>query len=235
MKVDAHCHAYEFSEEELRRFTDVRIISVAEDFESSMRNLELARRYGNLVAFVGIHPWNIGELDEEEVEKVSGLAREAAGIGEVGVDRRYGVKQLKEQLRVFEEFCELAAQLNLPINLHALDSWELCFQTLTRHGVKRAVFHWYNGPSHLLSEIESQGYYISVNPAAEIQPKHMRILVEAELDITLTESDGPYLYRGMRLDPSRIDRLLNILAKVKGVDVEDVEKIVERNLDRFLG
>ncbi|MEN2975152.1 MAG: TatD family hydrolase [Candidatus Caldarchaeales archaeon] len=235
MLVDAHCHAYSFKIDELESFKEIKMIGVAEDYESSVKNIELSASFSNISPFIGAHPWNISNIMEGEVDMILNLVGSSKGIGEVGLDKRFGKRYLDMQIKVFERFCEVSSQRNLPINIHALDSWEECFKIVTKYNIKRVLFHWYTGPINLLKEIFSQGYYISINPAVMVQPKHRKILEEADLEIILTESDGPYTYRGKHLNPAMIKDLLEFIARVKEVQTEDVEKIIEKNFYRFLG
>jgi TatD DNase family protein len=235
MLVDSHCHAYSFGIDELESFKDILIVGVAEDYESSIRNLEISRAFPNIYPFVGAHPWNLQDIREEEVEKILEIARKSSGIGEVGLDRRYSKKTIEEQIKVFKLFCELASEENLPMNIHALDTWRECFNIVTSYDVKSVLFHWYTGPIDLLEEIASQGYYISINPAVTIQPKHRSILEKAEVDILITESDGPYLYHGMSLNPLKIRELMETIAKVKDLPLEYLERIIEGNFKKFIG
>ncbi|HDD56745.1 MAG TPA: hypothetical protein ENG18_01845 [Nitrososphaeria archaeon] len=101
--------------------------------------------------------------------------------------------------------------------------------------VRRALFHWYTGPIRLLKDIGEAGYYISINPAVKIQPKHRRILENAELEMIITESDGPYNYRGLKLKPTMISDLIEFISNIKDVDRISLEKIIERNFERLLG
>lgn len=235
MLIDSHCHVYGFKIDELKNFKEVKIIGVAEDYESSIKNLELSENFSNIVPFVGFHPWNIPDMRNKEIEMIIQLVKKSRGLGEIGLDKKFREKYLDSQVKVFELFCVIASQNNLPMNIHALNSWEECFKTITKYNVKRVLFHWYSGPTHLLKELYYQGYFISINPAVVIQPKHRKILEEAELEMILTESDGPYMYRGMYLNPSMIRDLLNFIAKVKGAKLEDVEKTIEENFSKFLG
>lgn len=234
MLVDSHCHVYGFRPDELEKFKDILIIGVAEDYESSIKNLEISRDFLNIYPFVGVHPWNIKGIVNQEIEKILDLVGRSRGIGEVGLDERYGKKSLEEQIVVFKMFCEVASEKNLPMNIHALDAWRESFNIVTSYNVKRVLFHWYTGPLSLLEDIASQKYYISINPAVIIQAKHKAILEKAEVDILLTESDGPYIYRGMSLDPLKIRELLQIIAAIKEIPLEYLEKVIEENLRRFL-
>ena len=236
MLVDAHCHAHAFSDAELREFSEIRIIAVSEDLESSRRTIDLSKRFNNIIPFVGIHPWDLGSISEKELKEVLEILRlsRATGIGEIGVDGRIK-RSIQRQVEVFKLFCEISAELNLPMNIHALDAWAEVFEVALKMDIKRALFHWYTGPMKLLRDIGEAGYYISINPAVKIQPKHRRVLEHAELDMIITESDGPYNYRGLRLKPTMIGDLMDFISSVKGVDKASLEKIIERNFERFLG
>ena len=236
MLVDAHCHAHAFSDGELRRFSEIRIIAVSEDLESSRRTIDLSKRFNNIIPFIGVHPWSLESISTKELEETLRLLRlgEATGIGEVGIDGRIR-RNVRRQVEVFKLFCEISAELDLPMNIHALDAWADVFEIALKMDIRRALFHWYTGPMKLLRDIGEAGYYISINPAVRIQPKHRRVLEHAELDMIITESDGPYNYRGLRLKPTMIGDLMDFISNVKGVDKASLEKIIERNFERFLG
>ena len=236
MLVDAHCHAHAFSDAELREFSEIRIIAVSEDLESGRRTIGLSKRFNNIIPFIGIHPWDLESISEKELEEVLKILRlsGAMGIGEVGVDGRIK-RSIRRQVEVFKLFCEISAELDLPVNVHALDAWDQVFEIMLKMDVRRALFHWYTGPIKLLRDIGEAGYYISINPAVRIQPKHRKVLENAELDMIITESDGPYNYRGLRLKPTMISDLMEFISNVKGVDRISLEKIIERNFERLLG
>ena len=236
MLIDAHCHAYELSENDLEKFSEIRIIAVSEDLESSLRNLEISRRFRNITPFAGIHPLNSLDFSEEELDTILDLASRklVKGFGEVGIDGRCGIA-FEKQENLFKTFCSMASELDLPINVHALDSWKAVLDTAIKLDVGRALIHWYNGPMNLLKLIRECGYYISINPAITVQPKHRMILEKAELEIILTESDGPYRYRGLFLTPGMMRDLVKMISEIKEVDVKEVEKAIQKNYERFLG
>jgi len=236
MLVDAHCHAHAFSDMELKEFSKIKIIAVSEDVESSGKTIDLSRRFDNIIPFIGIHPWNLESTSARELEEVLRSLKlgEAMGIGEVGVDGRIK-KSVQKQIEVFKLFCEVSAELGLPMNIHALGAWDEVFEVMLKMDVRRALFHWYTGPIRLLKDIGEAGYYISINPAVKIQPKHRRILENAELDMIITESDGPYNYRGLKLKPTMISDLMEFISNIKDVDRISLEKIIERNFERLLG
>ncbi len=180
MLFDAHCHC-----SELGRKYDVFVAAVSMDLRTSLATLNME---GKMLKGVGIHPWNAGN---GELEKVKELVERADFIGEVGLDYRLSKASKEVQIRYFEEFL-------IPdktVNIHALDAWEEAFNLALKHGVKRAIFHWYTGPLHLLKDIEGAGYFITVNPSVTFQEKHQRVVDASPLEIILTESDGGYVYK----------------------------------------
>ena len=226
MYVDAHVHLHE--DPSMANEVDV-IIAVSDDLESSRKTLEIAKN-----PCVGIHPWQVEESSEKELEELEGLLERAVCIGEVGLDFRY-VKDREKEKKFFERFLIWSREYDLPLNIHALDAWRDVFELLLKYDIKRAYFHWYNGPLDLVEEITSQGYFIGINAAIRIQKKHMRVLERAPMKAILTESDGPYKYRGLFLRPKEIPELVKIIGEVKGVSAETVKEEVFKNLVRWLG
>jgi len=236
MLIDAHCHAHGFSKEELRRYSSMTIVSVAEDLESSMKSLSLAEEFPNIIPFIGIHPWNVEEVSRSELEKTFQLVEkrdDIRGLGEVGLDGKIR-KTYEKQLEVFEKFCSLASEYDLPMNIHARAAWREVLEILRKYDVERAIIHWFSGPIDLLEEIALSEYFITINPAVRIQEKHRRVLEEASMEIILTESDGPYNYRGLNLRPDTIKGLVKYIAEVKSLDEEVIEENIALNFRKFI-
>ena len=222
--VDAHVHLHE--DPSMAEEADI-VVAVSDDLSSSLKTLKLPA-----IKCVGIHPWSIENSSERDLMEVGRLAPEADCLGEVGLDNRY-VKDREKMKRFFETFLTLSREYDLPLNLHALDAWREVFELLLKFDVKRAYFHWYNGPLDLIEEIAGQGYFIGINAAITIQKKHLKVLKAAPLNAILTESDGPYNYRGTTLRPREVGKLIEIISREK--NVTEVKELVFRNLVRWLG
>ncbi len=235
MIVDSHCHVHEYDEKEIQEFRGIRIVGVSLDIESSVKTLELAKKFDNIDPFAGFHPWYLHKTINrfEELRELI-MSGSFAGIGEVGVDARFARSPIKEQMRVFTQICQLSVEVNLPLNVHALGEWGNVISICNRLGVRSMLLHWYTGPVELLRVIEDSGYFISINPTVVIQQRQMRILDKASPEILLTESDGPYRYRELSLSPSEIHGLIKTIAKVKGVDEEYMVTQIYKNYLRFL-
>ncbi|BCS94323.1 TatD family hydrolase [Metallosphaera javensis (ex Sakai et al. 2022)] len=220
MLYDAHCHCSELEKE-----YDVIVAAVSMDLNTSLKTLNMR---GRILRGVGIHPWNAGN---GELERVKELVDRADFVGEVGLDYRLSKASKEVQIKYFEEFLVP----DKTVNIHALDAWEDAFNLALKHGVRRAIFHWYTGPHDLLKDIEGAGYFITINPSVTFQEKHQRIVDVAPVEIILTESDGGYVYRGKLLEPTMVRDALLFISKRKGMDEEEVERVVERNFNRAFG
>jgi Mg-dependent DNase len=239
---DVHCHLHEFKVEDLEGLFNadrgLRVIAVSDDLESSLRTLELEKTYPDrVVACVGLHPWSIGEEPLHKAEVIVRLAeREGVRcVGEVGLDARFLPRHTWDiQVRVFRTFLELSRDLGAFLNIHAPDAWRSVLGELIQGDVRKAVFHWYTGPVELVDVIGGRGYMISVNPAIKVQEKHARVAQVAPLDYMVFESDAPYSYRGLNLNPLMIREVIDLVAKLKNVDVSDLISRARWNSERLL-
>jgi TatD DNase family protein len=236
--VDSHIHLHEYGDSWAAYCGRYTMLAVSDDIQSSARTVELARRCPTVVPAVGVHPWGIGGGTD-----VVGLARELEGLiegggvrflGEVGLDRVFTPGTFSYQLRVFEAVLDLASRYGVGLSVHAAGAWREVFEMLRRYRIEVAVFHWYTGPLDLLEDIVGEGYLIGVNPALRLQRRHEEVARAVPLEALVTESDGPYEYRGLRLGPELIGELLARVAQVKGVGVEEVAEAVRRNFSRAL-
>jgi len=232
--VDAHAHLYEFEKPE--KFRTIAIIVVAEDYHTSLEALRLGEKFDNVFPSVGVHPWKLSKVNDEEVRNVCTLIsrHDVKCIGEVGLDRRYARDSFERQLEVFDTFTKLAYEYSLPMNLHCLDAWQKALDILLKNDVPRALFHWYTGPLDLLEKISSVGYFVSINPMCAIQKRHKEVAKAVDVRSVLTESDGPYVYRGVKLEPPMVESSLNIIAEVKNMSKEVIEEVVAENFKKFL-
>ena len=234
--VDAHVHLHEFDRESAARFAEKFIlIAVSDDYESSLKTLELAHAL-KVHPCVGVHPWEAHKVSDEEVSRTLKLLEreEAISIGEVGLDKKFVPKTFERQLEIFRKFLKAAEELSLLVNIHAAGAWKEVLEELERHNIERAIFHWYTGPLSILEKIVEKGYMLTVNPAIKIQNKMRKIVKEAPLSAILTESDGPYNYRGINLTPEMIPDTVKTIAQIKGLNQQTVAEKIHQNAKKIL-
>ena len=234
--VDAHCHLYEYDVNDISDIVkDTLVFAVSDDLDSSNKTISLSKRFNNVFPGIGIHPWVI-EHDisfREALGAVEYFREHIDGVkmlGEVGLDSYFRKDTLNKQLIIFRELVKMASEYKLLVNVHALGMWQEVLEELYRNDVPVAILHWYSGPIEMIKDIESLGYYITINPSVDFQKKHREVLRRAPLSIILTESDGPYEYRGRKLGPALIPWLIHTISMVKEVDPDELLNILKKNV-----
>src|SRR5438309_11263979 len=95
IETPAHLDYFDFAadfDEVLRRATDAgvtRIITIGTSVESSRRAIELAEKYPNIFAAVGVHPTSSEPITNDEVTtplRELAINTRAVAIGETGLD-----------------------------------------------------------------------------------------------------------------------------------------------------
>ena len=238
--VDAHCHLHEYEDGEIENQISklgILVIAVSDDYASSIRTLELSKKYDWVIPALGFHPWEITGDRLDEVEDIVNLIYENKDrvriLGEIGLDRRFRYETIVYQTEVFKRFLEVARELNLGATIHSVNTWHEVLLLLQRYDIPIAIFHWYTGPLELLKEIRDRGYAISINPAVIVQEKHRKVVKEAPPDILLIESDGPYNYRSLHLGPHLLWRTIEEIAKIRNLTIDEVVEVIYSNTYRI--
>ena len=202
--VDTHAHLEEINDLEntitaARSAGVIAIVAVGSDLSSNQRLLDISKRYPAFVfPALGLHPWNLKEEEfEKTLEFIDDHAGEAVAIGEVGLDyhkRVLAVSGKERQKQVLAELLTTAKRHGKPALLHSRYAWRDCLDIVTTIGIDKAVFHWFTGPSSVLRDIVSRGYYLSATPAVEYHEEHRRAVRETPLQLLLLETDSPVTY-----------------------------------------
>jgi TatD DNase family protein len=237
--VDSHCHLYKFNEIEIKRIIknkDIIILSVSEDLESSLKNLVLSQLNENVIPAVGIHPWNIENVNENTFKIIEDIIKEnkIKILGEIGLDKKFKPETFEKQKEIFEKFLNLAKEYDLNLNLHTPNASNEVFDLLIKYDIKKAYFHWYSGDEKLLEEIIDKGYFIGINVATIINEKYKRYIEIANIKNIITESDGPYNYKGIILHPDLLKDLYRLISDIRKIDLEELSDIIQTNFAKFI-
>ena len=219
------------------------IINVGASLEGCWRSVELAHQYPFVYAAVGIHPDEVGDLNEESFARLRETARmeeKVVAIGEIGLDYHWDVQPHEVQKYWFVKQMELAKELDLPIAVHSRDAAKDTFDLIAARGKgQRGVIHCYSGSKEMARDYLNMGYYLGVGGVVTF--KNARVLKEvveyAPLDRLLTETDCPYLspvpFRGKRNDSRNIAYVLEMIAQLKGISREEAEQATWENAMRM--
>ena len=251
--VDAHCHLQleigearfspDDADAQVTRARDAGVewmVCVGTGLETSKQALELAARYDDVYATVGLHPHDATNLDAEW----DGIAAMASGarvvaIGEAGFDLHYTHSPRAEQEDAFRRHIRLAHEVDRPLMIHSREAWNETFAVLDDEDVPaRTIFHCFTGGPDEARRALDRGCYLSFSGIVSFKSaddvRAAAALAPAER--VLVETDSPYLapqaVRGRRNEPAFVAHTYDFLAELRG---EDVRAVADANATRAFG
>ena len=250
MLVDTHTHFYDDwllpdAEAAIQRALDAgvgKMIQADVDSTERPRMWEIGLRHpGVLFQMAGLYPGSVtADNWRDELDQVHGITGVVA-IGEIGLDYHEGREYEKEQKEVLRLQLELAAQRNLPVNIHLRDAWEDFLTILkdTRYLNLRGNLHCFSGSYEVYEEANRYGDW-SVGIGGVITFKNSKLagtVARIPLHHILLETDAPYLapvpHRGERNESSYLPLIAQKVAEVKGLTREECERITTENAERL--
>jgi len=217
------------------------VINSGASVESTRDTIRLAKDYAHVYAAVGVHPSEIEELDEAFFEWMKEQAswEKTVAIGEIGLDYYWDKEpEVQERQRHwFGRQIELARETRLPIIVHSRDAAADTMQVMKEHHAEEiaGVIHCYSYSREMALEFIKMGYYIGVGGVVTFKnAKKLKETVEAiPLERILLETDCPYMapepYRGKRNSSLYLPYVVEKIAEIKGISVEEVERVTEEN------
>lgn len=252
MLFDSHAHLnderFDEDREELINSLKAKgvdlVLNPGACIETSKSSVDLANKYDFIYTAVGVHPHDVGEMTEEDIETLRKLALEnekVKAIGEIGLDYYYDNSPREIQKKWFKRQIELANELKLPIIIHDRDAHGDTFEIIknTKSPEIGCVLHCYSGNVELAKEYVKMGCYISIPGTVTFKnnKKTREVAKEIPLEYLLIETDSPYMapepHRGKRNDPSLVQFVADKIAQEKGISYEQVCKATKENAKRF--
>lgn len=222
-----------------------KIINVGASIATTEQTLALAERYSQVYAAVGVHPCDVGDLNEETYDWLSAQTRhpKTVAVGEIGLDYYWEKDPNARELQQswFRRQLELAAQSSLPVIIHSRDAAEETFQAMkeaAKWGIP-GVIHCYSYSAELAKEFVRLGYYIGVGGVVTFKnaKKLKETVQQVPLERILLETDCPYMapepYRGKRNNSAYLSYVAEEVARLKGVSAAEVEDVTWRNAERL--
>ncbi|MDH5754960.1 MAG: TatD family hydrolase [Candidatus Bathyarchaeota archaeon] len=251
--VDAHIHLSdeEYADDmdeivvEAKNSNVVALVSNSMDYETSIGSLKLAEQYPGMVyAALGIHPWNVNALTEDELQQTLELIsrqrqnKALVAIGEIGLDHKY-TKIWDKQLIVFNEMLNLAEKFDLPVIIHSRGTTAKIVEMLPSYNLRKVLLHWFSNPISVLSKVVEHGYFITEGPPTAYSNGIREVVRRIPLANLLTETDGPVRYwklpfKGKRTTPAFIPTVVKAIAEIKNMDVADAAAQITKNFEEFL-
>lgn len=223
-----------------------RIVNVCASLESLEKTKELMERFPFIYGAFGLHPDEVGDLNEDVLNRIRLLCREekAVAVGEIGLDYYWNKEQQKRQIYWFERQMELAREEKLPIIVHSRDAAADTLDTMKRVHAEEigGVCHCFSYPKEIAREYINMGFYLGIGGVVTFNnaKKLKEVVAYAPLDRILLETDSPYLspvpYRGKRNSSLNLPYIAQMISEIKKISYEEVIAVTEKNAEKlFLG
>lgn len=227
--------------------TGTHTIVVGVDFESSKRAVELADKYEEIYACIGVHPAD-NPSASFEVDKFESLisSSKVIAIGECGLDFFHIKKEedFERQKNLFFEHINFAIKHNKPIMIHSRDAYEEILEILEPlaklYGSKlRGNLHFFTGSLEQAKRYWSIGFSTSFTGVITFARDYDEVIKNAPLNMIMSETDAPWVspipYRGKRNEPSYVSEVVKKIAEIRREDLETVQKTLIANTKRIFG
>ena len=250
MLVDSHCHLDYFSQPGEQEQVVARamaagvgeMVTIGVTFEQSKQAIEIAEKFGNVWACVGIHPNHAADvLPVVEPEALAALAAhpKVIGIGESGLDYFYDKAPKDIQAQNFRANIRAAQLSGLPLCIHARDADDDIAQILREERARGGEFdfllHCFSSSQELAQAALEMGGYISFSGMVTF-PKGQNVrdvAAQIPLERLLVETDSPYLapvpFRGKRNEPAYTAHTAKFLSEFRGLSEDTLAELTTRN------
>lgn len=258
--ADTHCHlyfdAFDGDREEVidRAKTAglVRILIPGIDLETSQAAIQIAEKYSEVYAAVGVHPNSTTEWKRDTLSKLRKLAShpKVVAIGEIGLDYYRDRSPKAIQKRVFLDQLTIAADMELPVVIHnrqasddildMMNSWRrLLLERSSKILERPGVMHSFSAELETANKAISLGFKIGVTGpvtfrnATDLQTVVKRVPIEH----LLIETDAPFLtphpLRGKRNEPAYVAKVAEKIAELHELPLSTIADITTANANRL--
>lgn len=253
MLVDSHCHLdrldltpFEGRLEKVLEHAAENGVShclcVAIDMENMPVVRELAERFPNVYATVGVHPneQGTGEVTFDELVSLAAHPK-VLGIGETGLDYYRSEGDLEWQRNRFRTHIAAAKAARKPLVIHCRDAKEDTLRIMASEGAAEAggVMHCFVDDWETAARALDLGFYISFSGIVTFRTATMLKEVARRVpgDRLLVETDAPYLapvpYRGKSNVPGYVRHVAEHIAELRGESFEEVARQTTENFRRL--
>jgi TatD DNase family protein len=251
MLFDTHVHlnAEQFNEdleEVISRAKEAgvgKMVVVGFDRPTIEKAMELVEHYDFLYASVGWHPVDAIDMTDEDLAWIEELSShpKVVALGEMGLDYHWDKSPKDVQKEVFRKQIHLAKKVKLPIIIHNREATQDIVDILREEGAEEVggIMHCFSGSPEIAQECVDMNFYISLGGPVTFKnaKKPKEVAKEIPLERLLIETDCPYLAphpnRGKRNEPAYVKLVAEQIAELKGISLEEVEKITTENANKL--
>jgi TatD DNase family protein len=167
--------------------------------------------------------------------------RSYVAIGEIGIDLYWDKTTLPEQQAAFRTQVQWAKAMNLPIVIHARDSFQEIYEILDEENdaTLRGIFHCFTGNVEDVKKIDAYGGFLfGIGGVVTYKTSDLPTVIPAiPRDKLVLETDAPYLppvpYRGKRNESSYLVHTAEKVATILDLPLTELAALTTKNALRL--
>ena len=219
------------------------IVNIGASMRSCKTTLALAEKYPFVYGALGVHPSDCGTMTEEDIQwiKANAANEKIVAIGEIGLDYYWDNVERDVQKKWFVRQLEIAKETGLPVIIHSREAAQDTLEIMKAEhkDTTGGVIHCFSYGVEMAREYLNMDYFIGVGGVLTFKNgKKLKEVVEyAPMDKLVLETDCPYLapvpYRGKRNSSLYLTHVVEEMAAIKGMSVEEVIRVTAENAKRL--
>ena len=218
------------------------IVDAGSDIASWDKIGQLTEQYSFIYGAIGVHPDEVGELDEEKMQRMEKLlsGEKMVAVGEIGLDYYWDKEKRDLQKKWFIRQLELARQLDLPVIIHSREAAADTMEIMKQYaGELSGVIHCFSYSPEQAKEYVKMGFYLGIGGVVTFKnaKKLKEVVQEIPLESLVLETDSPYLapvpHRGKRNNSQNLVYVAEEIAVLKGVSYEEVVRQTTENAKKL--
>lgn len=248
MFIDTHTHLYseQFGEDRTEMIQRAIAAGVERmympniDLDSIEEMYALEKQFPeNCFAMMGLHPCSVGANWELVLAKMRLMLdkRPYVAIGEIGIDLYWDKTFINEQKEAFRTQIHWAKELELPIVIHARDSFPEIYEVLDQENDERlrGIFHCFTGNEQDVQKIlDYKGFSFGIGGVVTYKKSDLpETLKHIPLEKLLLETDAPYLspvpYRGKRNESAYVVHTAEKIAEILELPLSKLQEVTTQN------
>jgi len=247
--IDTHAHLYydkmfnnlDVVIQEAKKNSVKKIICIGTDLKTSKQSVDIAEKYNNIYAAVGIHPHDSKDVNKDYINELEILVKKSKkviAIGEIGIDHFRNLSPKKIQEKVMIEQIELAKSLSLPIIFHNRDADNDILEILKCHPIEKALAHCFSSDLNFAKELLDINVLLSFSGNVTFKNSiNQTALKNISLKNFVLETDCPFLapqpFRGKPNEPKYVKDIAMFISEFLDIDFEEIAKQTTKNAEEF--
>lgn len=222
------------------------VVNVCASIESLDNTVQLMEQYPFIYGAIGVHPDEVGGMNEQVMEKIRRLCRhpKAVAIGEIGLDYHWDKENHDTQKKWFCAQMEIARQEKMPFIIHSRDAAEdtlSVMKELRAGDMYGGIVHCFSYSVEIAREYLNMGLYLGIGGVLTFSngKKLKEVAAYAPLEQLVLETDSPYLSpvpnRGKRNSSLNLPYIAKELANLKGIPYDQVVDVTNANARKLFG